>query len=217
MKKIGVILSGCGFLDGSEIHESVATLLAIDKAGAQAICMAPNISFDEINHLNKEPTGKKRNVLEESARICRGDIKDLKDVKASDFDALILPGGYGAVKNLSDFAFKGTDAKVQPEVDRLVKETIAAKKPLGAICIAPATIAVILGKSISPTLTIGNDEGTAQALEKLGCKHQNCEVQNIVIDEKNKIVTTPAFMLTKRVSEAFEGIEKLVKEVIRLC
>lgn len=217
MKKIGVILSGCGFLDGAEIHESVATLLAIDRAGAEALCMAPDNSLDEINHLNHEASGKKRNVLEESARIARGNIKNIKDVKASDFDALILPGGYGAVKNLSDFAFKGAEGQVNPEVARLVKETIAAQKPLGAICIAPATVAMILGKSISPILTIGTDVATAAALEKLGAKHQNCEVQNIVIDEKNKIVSTPAYMLAKSIGETFEGIEKLVKEVIRLA
>lgn len=217
MKKIGVILSGCGVKDGSEIHEAVFTLLAIDEAGAQAVCMAPNIELDEVNHLTNALTGKKRNVLLESARIARGNIQDIAKVKASDIDAVILPGGFGAAKNLSDFATKGPEAKAHHEVARLIKEMVVAKKPIGAICIAPATIAAILGKEISPTLTIGTDVGTAVALEKMGAKHQSCPVREFVVDEKNKIVSTPAYMLANRISETAEGIEKLVGEVIRLA
>ncbi|MBF0492165.1 MAG: isoprenoid biosynthesis glyoxalase ElbB [Deltaproteobacteria bacterium] len=217
MKKIGVILSGCGHQDGSEIHEAVFTLLAIDQANAEAVCMAPGILLEEVNHLTGENTGQKRNVLLESARIARGKIKDIVQVRASDLDALILPGGFGAAKNLCDFASKGAEAKVQPEVARLVKEMFLAKKPIGAICIAPATLAAILGSEAHPVLTIGKDSGTAKALEKMGATHQVCEVKNFVVDEKNKIVTTPAYMLANRISDAYEGIEKLVKAVIRLA
>lgn len=216
MKKIGVILSGCGVKDGAEIHESVITLLAIDREGAEAVCIAPDIDFEVVNHLTGESSGEKRNVLVESARIARGNIRDIKTVKASDLDAVIIPGGYGAAKNLSDFAMKGAEAKAQPEVTRLIQEMIAAKKPIGAICIAPGTIAVILGKEVHPTLTIGNDAGTASALEQLGAKHANCSVQEFVVDKENKIVSTPAYMLAQRISEAAEGIEKLVREVIKL-
>ena len=142
-KKIGVILSGCGVYDGSELNETVITLLAIDRAGAEAVCMAPNIEqMHVINHLSGEPTeGETRNVLVESARIARGNIKDTATVTAADFDALILPGGFGAAKNLCDFAVKGPDCNVNPDVSRLVKETVVAKKPLAAICIAPALLA----------------------------------------------------------------------------
>ncbi len=217
MKKIGVILSGCGVKDGSEIHEAVFTLLAIDQAGAQAVCLAPNIELDEVNHLSNEPTGKKRNVLLESARIARGNIQDISKVKASDLDAVILPGGFGAAKNLSDFASKGAEAKPNAEVARLIREMVGVKKPIGAICIAPATIAAILGKELHPTLTIGTDSGTAAVLEKMGVHHENCPVKEFVVDEKNKIVSTPAYMLANRISETHEGITKLVKEVIRLA
>ncbi len=216
MKKIGVILSGCGVKDGAEIHESVITLLAIDREGAEAVCIAPNIDFEVVNHLTGESSGEKRNVLVESARIARGNIRDIKTVKASDLDAVIIPGGYGAAKNLSDFAMKGAEAKAEPEVTRLIQEMIAAKKPIGAICIAPGTIAVILGKEIHPTLTIGNDAGTASALEQLGAKHENCSVKEFVVDKENKIVSTPAYMLAQRISEAAAGIEKLVREVVQL-
>ena len=140
MKKIGVVLSGCGVYDGAEIHESVITLLAIDKLGAQALCMAPNKNqMHVVNHLTGSVAeGETRNVLVESARIARGQIRDMKEVTVKDFDALILPGGFGAAKNLCDFAVKGKDCAVDPEVKRLVSETLAAKKPVGAICIAPA-------------------------------------------------------------------------------
>jgi len=216
MKKIGVLLSGCGVKDGAEIHESVLTLLAIDRAGAQAVMMAPNNQLDVVDHITGQATGEKRNVLVESARIARGNIKDIAQVKASDLYALILPGGYGAAKNLSDFATQGPQAKAHPEVARLIKEVYVAKKPIGAICIAPATIAAILGKEIQPTLTIGTDAGTAQALEAMGAKHQTCPVREFYVDEKNKIVSTPAYMLAERIGEAAEGIEKLVKKVVEL-
>lgn len=216
MKKIGVVLSGCGVYDGSEIHEAVLTLLAIDRHGCTAICMAPNVDLSVINHLTTLETGEKRNVLVESARIARGNIRDVKEVKAAELDAIIFPGGFGAAKNLCDFAMKGSAASVNPDVARLLKEMAAAKKPIGAVCIAPAFIAAVLGKEYSPTLTIGNDAGTAAEIEKTGAKHQDCPVTEFVIDRKNKLVTSPAYMLATRISEAAEGIDKCVREVVKL-
>ena len=215
-KKIGVILSGCGVYDGSEIHESVITLLAIDRAGAEAVCMAPNIDqMHVINHLTGEPAeGETRNVLVESARIARGNIKDTATVKVADFDALILPGGFGAAKNLCDFAVNGPDCSVNPDVARLVKETVAAKKPLAAVCIAPALLAKVLGPINSPALTIGTDQGTAGALNKMGAKHVDCPVKETVVDRENRIVSSPAYMLAGSISEAAAGIEKTVQELI---
>jgi len=216
-KKIGVVLSGCGVYDGSEIHEAVLTLLAIDRGGAEAVCMAPDMELVEVDHLAGQPTGTKRNVLIESARIARGKITDIAKVKAADLDAIIFPGGFGAAKNLCDFATKGADASVQPEVARLLKEMAVAKKPIGAICIAPALIAAVLGKEYAPEVTIGNDAGTAAAINATGSVHQNCQVRELVVDSKNLIVTTPAYMLAGCISEAAEGIEKAVKAVIDLA
>ena len=218
MKKIGVILSGCGVMDGSEIHESVLTLLAIDKAGAKAVCMAPNIpQQDVVNHLTNETTpGEKRNVLVEAARIARGNIQDVKTVPAESLDGLVLPGGYGAAKNLCDFAGAGKKCKVHPDVARLIREVHGQGKPVGAICIAPAILASLFGKD-SATLTIGTDPGTAAKLEKMGARHKDCSVREFTVDEKLKLVTTPAYMLAERISEAQEGIEKLVKKVIELA
>lgn len=216
MKKIGVVLSGCGVYDGSEIHEAVLTLLAIDRQGCTAVCMAPNVDLAVINHLTTLETGEKRNVLVESARIARGSIRDIKEVKSGDLDAIIFPGGFGAAKNLCDFALKGAAASVNPEVARLLKEMAAVKKPIGAVCIAPALIAAVLGKDYSPTVTIGNDPGTAAEIDKTGAKHQACPVTGFVIDAKNKLVTSPAYMLAKRISEVAEGIDKCVREVVKL-
>ncbi len=217
MAKIGVILSGCGVYDGSEIHEAVITLLAIDRAGAEAVCMAPNVDqMHVINHLSGSVAeGERRNVLVESARIARGKIKDIKDVKVSDFDALILPGGFGAAKNLCDFAITGSNCKVQPDVARLLQETVEAQKPLAAICIAPTLLSRVLGDLKRPhKLTIGTDEGTAQALKTMGSEHIKCPVTECVVDKANKMITSPAYMLAGRISEAAEGIEKTVKTLI---
>jgi len=216
MKKIGVVLSGCGVRDGSEIHEAVFALLAIDRNGAEAVCMAPNADFPETNHLTMQETGNKRNALVEAARIARGNIRDIAEVTAADLDAVVLPGGFGAVKNLCDFAAKGAGAAVQPEVARLLRDMSAAGKPIGAICIAPAVVATVLGKDKEPTLTIGNDAGTAAEIEKTGARHQECTVTEFVVDRRNKIVSTPAYMLAQRISETYKGIDKCVKEVIAL-
>ena len=216
MKKIGVVLSGCGVYDGSEIHEAVFTLLAIDRQGYEAVCMAPNSDLSVINHLTRQETGEKRSVLVESARIARGNIRDIKEVTAAELDAIIFPGGFGAAKNLCDFAAKGAAASVNPDVARLLKEMATAKKPIGAVCIAPAFIAAVLGKEYSPTVTIGNDAGTAAEIDKTGAKHQVCPVTELVVDRKNKLVTSPAYMLAERITEVAEGIDKCVREVVKL-
>jgi len=218
-KRIGVILSGCGVYDGSEIYEAVITLLAIDRAGAEAVCMAPDIpQMHVINHLVGEPAeGESRNVLVESARIARGNIKDLATVKVSDIDALILPGGFGAAKNLCDFAVAGPDCSVNTEVARLIKEMHAAKKPIAAVCIAPAVLSKVLGnEEIAHRLTIGTDAETAEALSKMGTDHIECPVREIVIDRENMLVSSPAYMLAGNISEAAEGIEKTVQALIGL-
>ncbi len=218
-KKIGVVLSGCGVYDGAEIHESVITLLAIEKAGAEAVCMAPNVDqMHVINHLTgEEMAGEKRNVLVESARIARGEIKDISTIKADDIDALFFPGGFGAAKNLSTFAVKGENCEVHPEVTRLVREFAAKQKPQGVACIAPAMMAKIYeGQPASPTLTIGNDKDTSGKIEKMGSKHQECAATDFVLDKENKIVSTPAYMSGQNIGEVAEGIEKAVQELVKL-
>lgn len=215
-KKIGVVLSGCGVRDGSEIHEAVLTLLAIDRNGAEAVCMAPDMEAVEVNHLTMEETGAQRNVLVESARIARGNIKNIKNVCAGDLDAVIFPGGFGAAKNLCTFAERGAAATIQPEVARLIREMATAGKPIGAICIAPALIAAVLGKEYAPTVTIGNDAGTAAAIEQTGSTHRDCPATEAIVDTRNKIVTTPAYMLANRIGETADGIERAVKALLDL-
>ena len=216
-KKIGVILSGCGFQDGAEIHESVLTLLALDRAGAEIICMAPNIDQRKVvNHHSGQDMDEKRNVLIESARIARGKIRDIAKVQASELDGLVMPGGFGAALNLSDFALKGPDATINPDVARVVGELFAQRKPIGAICISPAVLSKIL-ESKGIKLTIGNDAGTAAAIDKLGCKHQNCVTEAVVVDKNNKVVSTPAYMLGPTIKHVAEGIEKTVAEVMKMA
>ena len=219
MKKVGVVLSGCGVYDGAEIHESVIALLAIDRAGAQAVCMAPNVDqMHVVNHVTgEEAAGEKRNVLVESARIARGEIKDISTVKAKDIDALVFPGGFGAAKNLSSFAVKGENCDVHPEVVRLVKEFAAKQKPQAVLCIAPAMMAKIYEDAPKkPVLTIGNDKETSGKIEIMGSRHQDCAANDFVFDAENKIVSTPAYMLGQSISEVAEGIEKTINKLVQM-
>lgn len=217
MPTVGVILSGCGVHDGSEIHEAVLTLLALDRAGAEVICMAPNVDQRRTwNHLTGEETDETRNVLVESARIARGEIQDITDVPASSLDAVILPGGFGAALNLCSFAVEGPDASINEDVAAFLREMHASSKPIGAVCIAPAVLALALGRN-APSLTIGNDAGTAGALETLGASHQDCPVDDFVCDEKNKLVTSPAYMLGPNIRHVAAGIEKTVEKLLSMC
>ncbi|NTW83949.1 MAG: isoprenoid biosynthesis glyoxalase ElbB [Chlorobiaceae bacterium] len=217
MKKIGVILAGCGFIDGAEIQESVLTLLAIDRAGAEAVCLAPDIEQHHVfNHLTGKPVpGESRNVLIESARIARGNITDLKNIGTLDLDALILTGGYGAAKNLCDYAFKGADCKVNPDVAAAVQSFHKAGKPVGFMCIAPVIAAKLLGCE-HVELTIGNDPDTANDIEAMGARHVECPVWNTVVSREKKVVTTPAYMLGPTIGEVSKGIEKLVEDLLAL-
>ena len=215
-KKIGVLLSGCGVFDGAEIHEAVLTLLFLDRAGAKVSCMAPNMEqLHVIDHSNQQAVDETRNVLVESARIARGEIQDVASVNADDLDALIIPGGFGAAKNLSDFAVKGPEATVHPQVQRLLTEMVSQSKPIGAVCIAPTTVVRALGDR-SPRVTIGNDVGTATAIETMGGVHSDCSVDEICVDEKNRIVTTPAYMLGPGIKDVAMGIEKLVNKIVAM-
>jgi len=215
---IGVVLAGSGWKDGSEIHEAVVTLLHLDRAHAGIVLMAPDTKqMDVVNHLTNQPVhGEKRNTLVESARIARGDIRDIKNVSASELDGLIIPGGFGAMKNLCDFAIKGTNMTVNPHLEKLLKEMHAQNKPLGFMCIASMIAAKIFG-SEHPKLSVGFDKGTAQTIESFGAQHIDCPVDDIVLDEALKIVTTPAYMLGPSISYISLGIEKLVQKVLELA
>ena len=217
MARVGVVLAGCGVFDGAEIHEATLTLFFLDRAGSEIICMAPDIDqMDVVNHIKGEAMGEKRNVLMEASRIARGAIKNMKDVKSADLDALVFPGGFGAAKNLCNFAVKGADCTVNAEVERLIRGMHAEKKPIGFICIAPVIVAKVLG-SVNPEITIGNDFDTAEAIEKMGGRHIVCAVDDVVVDSKNKIVTTPAYMLGPTISKVALGIEKLIGEMLKLA
>lgn len=216
MKKIGVILSGCGVYDGSEIHEAVLTLLAISRSGAQAVCFAPDKQqVDVINHLTGEAMTETRNVLIEAARITRGEIRPLAQADAAELDALIVPGGFGAAKNLSNFASLGRECTVDRELKALAQAMHQAGKPLGFMCIAPTMLPKIFDFPLR--LTIGTDIDTAEVLEEMGAEHVPCPVDDIVVDEDNKIVTTPAYMLAQNIAEAASGIDKLVSRVLVLA
>ncbi len=219
MPKVGVMLAGCGVYDGAEIHEAVLTMLALDEAGAEIVCIAPNTDqMHVVDHLTGDVTGERRNVLVESARIARGKVTDAAEVTADGLDALVFPGGFGAAKNLGDFATKGADCTTHPEVARLVGEMHAARKPLGFACIAPALAAAIFRDAgvKGVQLTIGDDAGTAEALEAMGAVHLACPVREARLDEANKVVTTPAYMLAGRITEVRDSTKAMVDRVLAL-
>ncbi|MCH1925897.1 isoprenoid biosynthesis glyoxalase ElbB [Shewanella sp. C32] len=214
MKKIAVLLSGCGVFDGSEIHEAVLTLLALAKAGASYQCFAPDIDqLHVINHAaGAVAQAETRNVLVESARIARGDIKATTELDLSEFDGLVIPGGFGAAKNLCDFAVNGAAAQVAPLVAEFIGQFIAAKKVVGFICISPVMMPLLYGAGVKGT--IGTDADTAAAFNAMGGDHQAAQVDEVIVDAEHNVVSTPAYMLAGNIVEVHNGIEKLVTKVL---
>jgi enhancing lycopene biosynthesis protein 2 len=213
MKKIAVVLSGCGVFDGSEIHEATLTLLALSKNELEYQCFAPDKDqYHVINHLTKEVCEEKRNVLVESARIARGNIKPISELHANDFSGVIFPGGHGAAKNLSSFGYEGEDYEVDDEVARVIIDFHESHKPIAALCIAPVLVAKVLGGN----LTIGNDKSTADKLTKVGAKHINKEYHEVAIDEKNLIITNPCYMLADNIYKVYVGVQATVEAMMGL-
>ena len=214
MKKFAVVLSGCGVFDGAEIHEATLSLLAIAKQGCSYEIFAPDTTQHHvINHITGEEMDESRNVLVESARIARGSIHDLKQFNPEQFDALLFPGGFGAAKNLSSWAFEGADASVLPEVEDAVRGMVQMKKPVGALCISPVILAKIFGEV---NLTIGDDEGTIDALESLGTTHVYTTHGEVVVDEDHNLVTTPCYMLDATIDQIATGANNIVDAMIGL-
>lgn len=217
MSRVAVVLSGCGVYDGAEINEAVLTLLCLEQQGASYRCFAPDMpQMHVINHLTGQPiAGESRNVLVEAARIARGNIQSLASARVEDFDALLVPGGFGAAKNLSDFAVAGAAMTVQPDFLKLARAFHDSGKPIGLICIAPVMSAAICGEGAR--CTIGDDADTASAIQAMGAEHLQCPVDEARVDVERKLVTTPAYMLAGKVSEAYSGISACVKEVLALA
>ncbi|WP_325891174.1 isoprenoid biosynthesis glyoxalase ElbB [Grimontia sp. NTOU-MAR1] len=216
MKKVAVILAGCGVYDGAEIHESVLSLLAIEQAGASWHCFAPDMNQHHvINHAAGEESGETRNVLVEAARIARGDVKPLSELNVNEFDALLLPGGFGVAKNLSTFATSDADMDIEKEVLRVCKAFATAEKPAGYVCISPVLIPKVYGPGAKGT--IGNDPQTAAAFNAMGGEHIDCPVDDFVLDQSRRLLSTPAYMLATSVSQANAGIAKLVRKLVELA
>jgi len=215
--RVGVVLSGCGVMDGSEIHEAVSILVALDRRGAKIECIAPDIpQRDVVNHLTNKPEDKSRNVMQEAARIARGKIKNIADVSADDFDALIFPGGFGAAKNISTFATDGANCTIEKNVEKLFRAMHAAGKPIGLACIAPVIAAKILGNH-HPKLTLGSDPKMAKTMEAMGATHHPAGDVDVVVDEEHRLVSTPCYMNDVGPWIVYQGAERMVEEVLRLA
>lgn len=211
--RFAVVLAGCGVYDGAEIHEATMTLYAIANNGASYQIFAPNINQHHvINHLTGEEMNEKRNVLVEAARIARGKAKPLSEYNPKDFDALIFPGGFGVAKNLCTFAFDGPECKVNPEVENAIIETHKLHKPIGALCISPVLLAKILER---PSVTIGQDKGTAKAIESMGAIHEYTDHGEVAYDKFNNVFTTPCYMLDATIVDIANGANAIVKQMIK--
>lgn len=214
MKKIAVVLSGCGVYDGAEIHEATLSLLAIAKLGASYQVFAPNVDQHHVvNHINGEDMKETRNVLVESARIARGQIKDLKEFKADDFDGLLFPGGFGVAKNMTNWAFQGAQASILPGIKESLLSMAELKKPIGALCIAPVLFSMVFGEV---DLTIGDAEDVVEQMEKLGSNHVIATHGEVVVDFDNKLLTTPCYMLDATITQIAEGAENMVDAMLKL-
>lgn len=220
-KKVVLILSGCGVNDGSEIHEATLCLLALDRAGAKVTIAAPDIPqarvFDHAK--GAEVPGESRNVLAESARIARGSISLLSQLDPNSFDAVLLPGGYGAALNLCNLANKGSQMTVEPTVASFLTRARIAGKAIGALCIAPPLVAKVLGDAgtTGVKMTIGNDPGTAEVIQSFGQVHVNCPATECVVDTRYKVVTGPAYMLAGGLAELWIGIDSAVRALIEVA
>jgi enhancing lycopene biosynthesis protein 2 len=219
MARVGVVLGGCGVFDGSEIHEAVSILIALDRRQARIICMAPNVPLmGTVNHLTQAPDPQARQVLVESARIARGNIRDMATVKADELDALCFPGGYGAARNLSTFASDGPNCRVNDQVERLILEMHRARKPMGLACIAPVLAARVLGTAgANPRLTIGSDPATAQAIGAMKAVHEVVDETGICVDQTNRLVSTPCYMNNVGPWVVYQGAAKMVEAVLRMA
>ncbi|MFO8183950.1 MAG: isoprenoid biosynthesis glyoxalase ElbB [Candidatus Aegiribacteria sp.] len=210
-KRVAFVLSGCGVKDGSEIHEAVSALIALDSAGWQVVFTAPDIrQTATVDHITEEPEDEPRNVLKESARIARGDIRPLSELRGDDYDAVLFPGGFGAALTLCSFASDGPECRVNPDVRRIISDALRDGKPIAAMCIAP----VILARTVpGARVTIGSDRDTAEAINAMGAEHVECPVDGAVVDGEKKLVTTPAYMLAKGPAEVFHGATKMVEKL----
>lgn len=215
-KQVAVILAGCGVYDGSEIYETTLTLLRLDQLGIEYRCFAPDIEQQHVvNHLTQEVVeGEKRNVLLESARLARGEISPLEALDADNFDAVIVPGGFGVAKNLSDFASASDNMQVLDALKEALVGFRQEAKPIGLMCIAPVLVPRLLGDGIA--VTVGNDPAVSGAISAMGGLHRTCSVEDIVVDFEHSVVTTPAYMLATRISEAATGIFKLVDRIAEM-
>lgn len=214
MKKIAIILSGCGVYDGAEIHESVMTMLAITKQGAEYEIYAPNREQHHVvNHITGEEMSEKRNILIESARIARGNIKPLEELNVQNIDAVIFPGGFGVAKNFCNYAFKGADYTISKDIEIVITDAVNAKIPVGALCISP----VLLAKALkNPKITIGNDANTSAHIEQQGAIHEITNKDGVAIDENYKLVTAPCYMLEATVADIAAGAENVVQAILKM-
>ena len=221
--KTAILLSGSGVFDGSEIHESVMAMLALSQNKLEYICTAPDINQHHvINHINGEEINQQRNILQESARIARGKIVSLSKLNLENISSLVIVGGFGAAKNLSDWAFKGTEGSVIEDVKNLILNFIENEKPIVSLCISPVLIAKSTeGTEFHPKLTLGsakekseyNIQATNDAIESIGSTAKNKCKSEICVDEKLKIISAPCYMMDADIEDIYLNVKMAINRL----
>lgn len=226
MKKIGVLLSGNGVYDGSEIHEAVLSLLAIEEAGAEWVCLAPNYNQHHVvNHTNGQEMPETRNILVEAARIARGNIKDIETLDINEIDGLVMPGGFGAAKNFSKWAFQGAAGDINPIIKEFINKVMKAGKPIATLCVSPVVVAKALeGSGKHPKLTLGTDKDPSPydikadsvGLAAMGAQPEMKSITEILVDEENKLISAPCYMMEVGVKEVRANVKMAVEKMMEM-
>ena len=213
MKKTAIILSGCGQVDGSETHETILTILALEQHNLDWEGLAPSGLQTEVydHYTNTKENISPSSMITEAARLVRGNITIINAVNASDYAAVIIPGGAGVIKNLSNYSTAGINFTIHPELLAFMATIVRLQIPAGFICIAPILIPKLYGNK--PKLTIGSNVELAAKIVQIGGEHCDCLANDIVIDHAQKIVSTPANMVAKNIVEVYHGIYKLVTQI----
>lgn len=224
--KYAVLLHGCGVYDGTEIHEAVCTLLAIAQAGHEYQCIAPDVAqYHVIDHTTGNEMKESRNVLVESARIARGDVKRVDEINVADYAGLVMPGGFGTAKNITTWAFNGPAGEIEPKTRKLILGFAEARKPIAALCMSPTTLAKAFeGTQFMAHLTVGStaepspyDIGAiSEGMESIGAVAEMKTVREIAVDEELKIITAPCYMMEANIVEVYENTRQAIAELIRL-
>jgi enhancing lycopene biosynthesis protein 2 len=228
-KRVAVILSGCGHRDGSDVAETMLAFLMLDRAGAKVICAAPDAEQREVvDHLMDAaasaiatPTAAAtssvpRNARVEAARLAPGEVLPLAALDPNRLEGLFIPSGRGVATLLSDYAEKGALCAVDPDLARVMKALLAAKKPMGFVGLAAVLAARVLGPVAGVRLTLGSKAVVAaKHAAVMGADVRPGAIDDVIADERARVYSTPGLEAEgARLAQVAKAIEKLARALV---